>query len=127
MSRRATCGATQARKRVEYAQEQLTLDEIGHPGPPPPPARPPAPAGCWPRSPPQTPSAACASEKRSRDADHRAAVGLLVTVHPEGPDLAKALRIALDAKDPMHYPNDYLTPDRHTAVLQTPDRVVDCL
>jgi len=56
--------------------------------------------------------------QRSRDADHRAATALLSTVHPEGLDLAKALRIALDAKDPMHYATDYLTPDRHTAVLR---------
>ena len=42
----------------------------------------------------------------------------LLAYLPEGPDLAKALRIALDAKDPMHYATDYLTPDRHTAVLR---------
>lgn len=31
MSRRATCGPTQARGCVEYAHEQLILAEIGHP------------------------------------------------------------------------------------------------
>jgi hypothetical protein len=47
--------------------------------------------------------------QRSRDAGHRAAVGLLATVHREGPALAKALCIALEAKDPMLYSTDYLT------------------
>ncbi len=118
MSRRASCGPTDARERIEYALEQLTLAEIGHP---------------WPTTAARKASGAAAVlaaiaaadaicclrlGQRSRDADHRAAVGLLATVLPEGPDLAKALRIALDAKDPMHYATDYLTPDRHTAVLR---------
>lgn len=124
MSRRATCGATQARERVEYAAEQLTLAEIGHP---------------WPTTAARKASGAAAVlaaiaaadaicclrlGERSRDADHRAAAGLLATVHPEGPDLAKSLRIALDAKDPMHYATDYLTPDRHTAVRRAATTLV---
>lgn len=117
MSRRTSYGPTDARERVEYAREQLTLAEIGHP---------------WPTAAARKASGAAAVlaaiaadaicclrlGQRSRDADHRAAVGLLATVLPGGPDLAKALRIALDAKDPMHYATDYLTPDRHTAVLR---------
>lgn len=118
MSRRASCGPTQARERVEYAREQLTLAEIGHP---------------WPTTAARKASGAAAVlaaiaaadaicclrlGQRSRDTNHRAAVDLLATVLPDGPDLARALRIALDAKDPMHYATDYLTPDRHTAVLR---------
>lgn len=33
MSRRASCGPADARERSEYAREQLTLAEIGHPWP----------------------------------------------------------------------------------------------
>lgn len=33
MSRRASCGPTDDRERIEYALEQLTLAEIGHPWP----------------------------------------------------------------------------------------------
>jgi hypothetical protein len=55
---------------------------------------------------------------RSRDADHRTAAGLIAAVHPEGAGLARALRIALEAKDPMHYAGDYLSPERHTSVLR---------
>jgi hypothetical protein len=118
VSRRTPCGPADARERVEYAREQLTLAEIGQP---------------WLTTAARKASGAAAVlaaiaaadaicclrlGQRSRDADHRAAVSLLATVMPEGPDLAKALRIALDAKDPMHYATDYLTPDRHTAVLR---------
>jgi hypothetical protein len=118
VSRRAPCGPADARERTEYAREQLTLAEIGHP---------------WPTTAARKASGAAAVlaaiaaadaicglrlGQRSRDADHHAAVNLLATVLPVGPDLAKALRIALDVKDPMHYATDYLTPDRHTAVLR---------
>jgi hypothetical protein len=54
---------------------------------------------------------------QARDADNRAATAL-PPPSTQGPDLAKALRIALDANDPMYDACDSLTPDRHTAVLR---------
>ena len=124
MSRRASCGPAEARERVEYALEQLALAEIGEP---------------WPTAAARKASGAAAVlaaiaaadaiccqrlGQRPRDADHRAAVRLISTVHPEGTDLAKSLRIALDAKDPMHYATDYLSPERHTSVLRAATTLV---
>jgi hypothetical protein len=124
MSRRANCGRAEARERVEYAVEQLILAEIGHP---------------WPSTAARKASGASAVlaaiaaadaicclrlGQRSRDADHGAAAGLIATVQPEGTDLAKSLRISLDAKDPMHYATDYLTPERHTSVLRAASALV---
>jgi hypothetical protein len=118
VSRRANCGPSEARERVEYALEQMALAEIGDP---------------WPSAAARKASGAAAVlaaiaaadaiccvrlGQRSRDADHRAAVGLIAAVHPEGAGLARALRIALEAKDPMHYASDYLSPERHTSVLR---------
>ena len=125
MSRRANCGPADARERVEYAIEQLALAEIGQP---------------WPTTAARKASGAAAVlaaiaaadaisclrlGQRSRDADHRAAVQLITSVQPEGTTLAKSLRIALDAKDPMHYATDYLTPERHTAVPRAARTLVD--
>ena len=54
----------------------------------------------------------------ARDGIHKAAARLIATVQPEGADLARSLRIALEAKDPMHSSTDYLAPDRHAPVLR---------
>lgn len=123
MSRRANCGPNGARERVAYAVEQLALAELGQP---------------WPTAAAPEASGAAAVlaaiaaadgicclrlGQRSRDSDHRSAIRLIATLLPEGSDLAKALRITLDAKDPMHYSTDYLSPKRPLqAVGPTPAR-----
>lgn len=55
--------------------------------------------------------AACGSAlgRRSRGQDHRQAVDLLVTVAPDGRQMAKALRELLDMKDASHYAPILLT------------------
>ena len=49
-------------------------------------------------------AACCARlKKRSRGQDHREAVDLLKSVHPDGPAMAKDLKRLLNIKDAAHY------------------------
>lgn len=116
--RTAPCGPIEARERVEYAQQQMLLAQAAEPW---------LTVAEWKASGSAAVLAAIAASDalccrrlgiRSRDADHRAAVAMISTIEPDGKELARKLNIALEAKDPMHYAADYLTAERHRAVMR---------
>lgn len=124
MSRQATCGAIEARERRQYAQEQLTLAEVGAPWPTV--AQRKASGGCAVLAGIAAADAVCCRRLglRSREQDHRAAVALIKRVMPEGVDLAKDLEAIIAEKDVMQYGIALVTPDRHLRLLRASARLV---
>jgi hypothetical protein len=118
------CGAGEAKVRAAEAQEHLALAEIYRPG-----------EGSAARKASGSSAvlaaiaaadAVCCGrvKRRSAHTDHAAAVELLRQVSPEGPELAKALSVAIKLKTAMQYGTDNVSESEHTRLMRAAERLV---
>lgn len=63
--------------------------------------------------------------RRSRGQDHRQAIDLIASVHPDGPAMAKDLRRLLEIKDQSHYAASMVSAARADQAVQWARRLYD--
>ncbi len=125
MSREATCGPAEARKRAKVARmylevAELAADEEADE------ARNVA-AGNGVLAGIAASDVLCCIRlgRRHRGQDHQGAIALLARIRPDGAALAKALATVLAIKDPAHYGHEFISDTRLKATLRTATLLVE--